>query len=318
MVGYDADTARRRAPSRAARTRDRAARDTRSRGGPARRARLLRSRSLTASSTPSSRRLVNPGVTPVAPRESDRERHGGAAPLAVAGTDRTRRGTTSPTNGSRLQAVRDRAAVRGRRGNGVAADDRGRGPRARHARGQSTGTARAPTSTIYDVKGDVEAVLQLTGRAAEFRFEPATHPALSPGRTARIIRGDAARRLARRAASRAAEARRQETRRRRVRAASGSAFAQRRFRRSGATRSFRRSAATWRSSSRRVSVAGCNSSRMRTRRGRRHCSNTSIVFDVYRGKGVDSRQKSMGLGLILQDVITHAYRRGRRPNDAAP
>jgi phenylalanyl-tRNA synthetase beta chain len=26
-----------------------------------------------------------------------------------------------------------------------------------------------------------------------------------------------------------------------------------------------------------------------------------IVFDVYRGKGVDSRQKSVGLGLILQD-----------------
>jgi phenylalanyl-tRNA synthetase beta chain len=25
------------------------------------------------------------------------------------------------------------------------------------------------------------------------------------------------------------------------------------------------------------------------------------VFDVYRGKGVDSRQKSVGLGLILQD-----------------
>jgi phenylalanyl-tRNA synthetase beta chain len=26
------------------------------------------------------------------------------------------------------------------------------------------------------------------------------------------------------------------------------------------------------------------------------------VFDVYRGKGVDSRQKSVGLGLILQDA----------------
>jgi phenylalanyl-tRNA synthetase beta chain len=26
-----------------------------------------------------------------------------------------------------------------------------------------------------------------------------------------------------------------------------------------------------------------------------------LVFDVYRGKGVDSRQKSVGLGLILQD-----------------
>jgi phenylalanyl-tRNA synthetase beta chain len=26
------------------------------------------------------------------------------------------------------------------------------------------------------------------------------------------------------------------------------------------------------------------------------------VFDVYRGKGVDSRRKSIGLGLILQDA----------------
>ena len=27
-----------------------------------------------------------------------------------------------------------------------------------------------------------------------------------------------------------------------------------------------------------------------------------VVFDVYRGKGVDSRRKSIGLGLILQDA----------------
>ena len=27
-----------------------------------------------------------------------------------------------------------------------------------------------------------------------------------------------------------------------------------------------------------------------------------VVFDVYRGKGVDSRRKSVGLGLILQDA----------------
>jgi phenylalanyl-tRNA synthetase beta chain len=27
-----------------------------------------------------------------------------------------------------------------------------------------------------------------------------------------------------------------------------------------------------------------------------------IVFDVYRGEGVDSRRKSIGLGLILQDA----------------
>jgi len=27
-----------------------------------------------------------------------------------------------------------------------------------------------------------------------------------------------------------------------------------------------------------------------------------VVFDVYRGRGVDSRRKSIGLGLLLQDV----------------
>jgi phenylalanyl-tRNA synthetase beta chain len=27
-----------------------------------------------------------------------------------------------------------------------------------------------------------------------------------------------------------------------------------------------------------------------------------VVFDVYRGKGVDTRRKSVALGLILQDV----------------
>src|SRR5690606_15114932 len=33
-----------------------------------------------------------------------------------------------------------------------------------------------------------EALLRLAGRAREFVFEPATHPALAPGRTARITR----------------------------------------------------------------------------------------------------------------------------------
>jgi phenylalanyl-tRNA synthetase beta chain len=46
-----------------------------------------------------------------------------------------------------------------------------------------------PEVDFYDVKGDLEALLQLTGCAAEFHFEAATHPALSPGRTARIVRG---------------------------------------------------------------------------------------------------------------------------------
>lgn len=41
---------------------------------------------------------------------------------------------------------------------------------------------------IFDVKADLEALLAATGAAADFSFEPAHHPALHPGRSARICR----------------------------------------------------------------------------------------------------------------------------------
>ncbi len=40
---------------------------------------------------------------------------------------------------------------------------------------------------FYDLKGDLEALLQLGHSPREIRFEPASHPALHPGRTARVI-----------------------------------------------------------------------------------------------------------------------------------
>jgi len=40
---------------------------------------------------------------------------------------------------------------------------------------------------FFDLKGDVEALLQLTGGTDRFRFEAAEHPALHPGQSARII-----------------------------------------------------------------------------------------------------------------------------------
>ncbi len=43
---------------------------------------------------------------------------------------------------------------------------------------------------FYDLKGDVEALLALTGAADEFRFEAAEHSALHPGQTAAIFRGE--------------------------------------------------------------------------------------------------------------------------------
>ncbi|MCO1335975.1 phenylalanine--tRNA ligase subunit beta [Microbulbifer sp. OS29] len=43
---------------------------------------------------------------------------------------------------------------------------------------------------FYDVKADVEALLARTGVADEFRFIAGQHPALHPGQTAKIMRGD--------------------------------------------------------------------------------------------------------------------------------
>ncbi len=47
----------------------------------------------------------------------------------------------------------------------------------------------APSTQVdfYDVKADIEALLVLTGRACLFTFEKATHPALHPGQSARIV-----------------------------------------------------------------------------------------------------------------------------------
>ncbi len=43
---------------------------------------------------------------------------------------------------------------------------------------------------FYDVKGDVEALLALTNRSADFRFVAESHPALHPGQSARIYLGE--------------------------------------------------------------------------------------------------------------------------------
>jgi phenylalanyl-tRNA synthetase beta chain len=51
------------------------------------------------------------------------------------------------------------------------------------------GTAREPVD-FFDVKADVEALLRATGAPGEFHFVSATHPALHPGQSARVVRGD--------------------------------------------------------------------------------------------------------------------------------
>ncbi|MGH8315486.1 MAG: phenylalanine--tRNA ligase subunit beta, partial [Steroidobacterales bacterium] len=51
---------------------------------------------------------------------------------------------------------------------------------------------RGAAADFYDVKGDLEAVLNATGAPSAFRFEAAQIAPLHPGRTARILRGDVA------------------------------------------------------------------------------------------------------------------------------
>ncbi len=47
----------------------------------------------------------------------------------------------------------------------------------------------AAAADFFDLKSDIEALLQLTGHAEEFIFEAGHHPALHPGQAARISRG---------------------------------------------------------------------------------------------------------------------------------
>ncbi len=50
--------------------------------------------------------------------------------------------------------------------------------------------AKAQSVDFFDIKSDVIGLLQITGDLADLRFEPAQHPALQPGQTAVITRGD--------------------------------------------------------------------------------------------------------------------------------
>jgi phenylalanyl-tRNA synthetase beta chain len=152
---------------------------------------------------------------------------------------------------------------------------------------------------FYDVKGDLEALFQLTGGAVEFAFEAAVHPALAPGRTARIVRDsqpvgwigvlhpDLQSRLdkKRSAVLFALQA--------------DAAFVARvpQFHSYSKFPTIRRDLAiVVAEETSAASVVACASAAAGDTL--RH----AIVFDVYRGTGVDSRRKSIGLGLILQDV----------------
>jgi phenylalanyl-tRNA synthetase beta chain len=151
----------------------------------------------------------------------------------------------------------------------------------------------------FDVKGDVEALLRTTGAGAEFRFEPGLHPALSPGRAARVARGDRTvgwlgalhpelmNRLDRKRSAVVFALLLEDLAPARVPA----------YKRYSKFPSIRRDLA--------VIVDEGVSAEALTEAARAAGGDILqhvVVFDVYRGKGVDSRRKSVGLGLILQDA----------------
>jgi phenylalanyl-tRNA synthetase beta chain len=166
-------------------------------------------------------------------------------------------------------------------------------------RGPEHWDGAGPEVDYFDVKGDVEAVLRLTGAAAEFRFEPATHPALSPGRTAKILRGD--RTVGWLGVLHPELAKRIDKKRGAVvftlQLEGLTPAVMPAFKRYSRFPSIRRDLA--------IVVGEDVSAEALTKVVRRAAGEILqhvVVFDVYRGEGVDSRRKSIGLGLILQDA----------------
>jgi phenylalanyl-tRNA synthetase beta chain len=156
-----------------------------------------------------------------------------------------------------------------------------------------------PEVDYFDVKGDVEAVLRLTGAVAEFRFEAAKHPALAPGRTARIVRDG--RQVGWVGALHPELAKRIDKKRAAVvftlELAGMGPTSVPAFKRYSKFPSIRRDLAL---------VVDANVSAESLTKAARAAAGDILqqvlVFDVYRGEGVDSRRKSIGLGLILQDA----------------
>lgn len=151
---------------------------------------------------------------------------------------------------------------------------------------------------LFDVKSDIEALLDLAGRGADAGFHPGDHPALANGKSARLMLGKDAvgwlgvlhPRLQDRLGwnqpailfamhlEQAASARIP------------------RYREYSKFPSLRRDIAAVVDED--VSAArllGC------VRRATGEVLGSATIFDIYRGKGIDSGRKSVALGLILQD-----------------
>ncbi len=152
---------------------------------------------------------------------------------------------------------------------------------------------------FFDIKADVEALIAATGRSDDLRFQAAEHPALHPGQCARIFAGDEpAGWLGRIHPGLARE----------LDVGSGTilfaleteaTFASRvpSFRAISKFPSVRRDLAVVVDES--VTAADLVD---RTKQAGGDLLKSTFVFDIYRGKGIDSSRKSVALGLILQDA----------------
>ncbi len=157
----------------------------------------------------------------------------------------------------------------------------------------------APEVDFFDVKGDIEAMLRATGRGPEFRFEAATHPALCPGRTARIALGE---RTVGWIGTLHPDLQPRLDKKR-----NGVLFALRLDAAFGARVPAFRHYSRFPSIRRDLAVVvdetvSAESLRRTVETAAGSWLQNLVIFDVYRGKGVDTRRKSIALGLILQDV----------------
>ncbi len=157
----------------------------------------------------------------------------------------------------------------------------------------------ATAADFFDVKADIEAIFQQTGRLDELQFSPAEHPALRPGQTARLrLAGEHIGWLG---ALHPVLERRLELRTNvilfalRLEETLQSALPN--FRAYSKFPSVRRDIAVVVDEN--ISVDRIIES---VRENAGDMLQNVMIFDVYRGKGIDSSLKSVALGLILQDT----------------
>ena len=158
-------------------------------------------------------------------------------------------------------------------------------------------TAGEPVD-FYDIKGDVEAILALTGRMKEYRFVPATHPALHPGQCAVIRRQDRDIGWVGRVHPSLAEQYDLEP----ATCVFQLEFAALEEGRLAQFRSISRFPSIRRDLAVVVDEAiAVDELRAVVRSAAGELLQELVIFDVYQGKGIESGRKSIAFGLILQD-----------------